>query len=204
MQSLIKRTFTEHQRIIFNGNGYDDAWIAEAEARGLANLVSTVDALPLYAAPKNVDLFVKHGIYTQEEMAARAEIHFENYSRVISIEANTMVDMLRHEILPAVSDYTDQLCQRAFHKESLHVPFEYDLSTAKELGYLTDTLMAACDRLEEDMRKKPSETITAMAYCHDTILPDMVAAREIADKLETITARKFWPFPAYSELLFSV
>ena len=99
MQSLIKRTFTEHQRIIFNGNGYDDAWIAEAEARGLANLVSTVDVLPLYAAPKNVDLFVKHGIYTQEEMAARAEIHFENYSRVISIEANTMVDMLRHGLL---------------------------------------------------------------------------------------------------------
>jgi len=204
LHRLIKRTFTEHQRIIFNGNGYDGAWIAEAEARGLANLVSTVDALPLYAAPKNVDLFVKHGIYTQEEMAARAEIHFENYSRVISIEANTMIDMLRHEILPAVSDYTDQLCQRAFHKESLHVPCEYDRSTAKELGCLTDTLMAACDRLEEDMCKKPSETIAVMAYCHDTILPDMAAAREIADKLETITARKFWPFPVYSELLFSV
>ena len=204
LHRLIKRTLTEHQRIIFNGNGYDDAWIAEAEARGLANLVSTVDALPLYAAPKNVDLFVRHGIYTQEEMAARAEIHFENYSRIVSIEANTMIDMLRHEILPAVSDYTDQLCQRAFHKEAMHIPCEYDRSTAKELGRLTDALMAACSKLEADMAQKPADTISAMAYCHDVIIPDMTQARRIADELETITARKYWPFPTYSELLFSV
>ena len=204
LHRLIKRTFTEHQRIIFNGNGYDDAWIEEAEKRGLANLVSTVDALPLYAAPKNVDLFVKHGIYTCEEMAARAEIHFGNYSRVISIEANTMIDMLRHDILPAVSAYTDQLCQRAFHKDAMNIPCVYDLSTAKELGHLTDALMTACNKLETDMSKKPSETISAMVYCHDIILPDMATAREITDKLESITARENWPYPVYSELLFSV
>ena len=148
LHNLIRRTFTEHQRIIFNGNGYDDAWIQEAERRGLANLVSTVDALPVYASRKNVDLFVKHGIYTKEEMTARAEIHIENYSTIISIEANTMIDMIRHDILPAVSDYTDQLCQRAFHKDSMGVPCKYDLSTAKEMGKLTAALMAARDKLE--------------------------------------------------------
>ena len=204
LHNLIRRTFTEHQRIIFNGNGYDDAWIQEAERRGLANLVSTVDALPMYSSPKNVDLFVKHGIYTKEEMTARAEIHVENYSTIISIEANTMIDMMRHDILPAVSDYTDQLCQRAFHKDSMGVSCKYDLSTAKELGKLTDALMAACDRLEKDMSKRPAETMDSMVYCHDVIIPDMVKAREIADELETITAGKNWPFPVYSELLFSV
>ena len=204
LHNLIRRTFTEHQRIIFNGNGYDDAWIQEAERRGLANLASTVDALPMYNSPKNIDLFVKHGIYTREEMIARAEIHIENYSTVISIEASTMIDMIRHEILPAVSDYTDQLCQRAFHKESMQVPCKYDLTTAKELGKLTDALMAACDKLEKDLGKRPSESMDAMVHCHDVIIPDMVKARQIADELETITAGNIWPFPVYSELLFSV
>jgi glutamine synthetase len=158
----------------------------------------------MYSSPKNVELFVKHGIYTREEMTARAEIHIENYSAIISIEANTMIDMMRHDILPAVSDYTDQLCQRAFHKDSMGVSCKYDLSTAKELGKLTDALMAACDRLEKDMSKRPAETMDSMVYCHDVIIPDMVKAREIADELETITAGKNWPFPVYSELLFSV
>jgi glutamine synthetase len=204
LHNLIRRTFTEHQRIIFNGNGYDDAWIQEAERRGLANLVSTVDALPMYSSPKNVDLFVKHGIYTKEEMTARAEIHIENYSTIISIEANTMIDMIRHDILPAVSEFTDDLCQRAFHKESMNVSCKYDLSTAREMGRLTDALMAACDKLEKDMSRKPVETMDAMVFCHDVIIPDMKKAREIADELETITAAKNWPFPVYSELLFSV
>ena len=119
LSKLIKKTFTEHQRIIFNGNGYDDAWIKEAEKRGLCNLTSTADALPAYTAKKNVDLFVKHGIYTKEEINARAEIHIENYSTVISIEANTMVDMIRHDILPAVSGYATDLCERAASKDAL-------------------------------------------------------------------------------------
>ena len=204
LHNLIKRTFTEHQRIIFNGNGYDGAWIEEAEKRGLANLVSTVDALPMYASPKNIDLFVRHGIYTREEMIARSEIHIENYSNVISIEANTMVDMIRHDILPAVSAYGDQLCQRAFHKESMGAPCRYESTVGQEVCELTDKLLAACDQLEEDMAKKPAETMDAMVYCHDVIIPDMAEARAIADRLETITAREYWPFPVYSDLLFSV
>ena len=204
LSKLIKKTFTEHQRIIFNGNGYDDAWLAEAEKRGLANLTSTADALPMYTAKKNVDLFVKHGIYTKEEINARAEIHIENYSTVISIEANTMVDMIRHDILPAVSGYATDLCERAASKDALGVACKYETSTAKEIAKLTDALMADCDKLEKDMAKMPADAKKAMVYCHDTIIADMTKAREAADKLETLTASDYWPFPVYSDLLFSV
>ena len=204
LSKLIKKTFIEHQRIIFNGNGYDDAWIKEAEKRGLCNLTSTADALPVYTAKKNVDLFVKHGIYTKEEINARAEIHIENYSTVISIEANTMVDMIRHDILPAVSGYATDLCERAASKDALGVACKYETSTAKEIAKLTDTLMADCDKLEKDMAKMPADPKKAMVYCHDTIIADMTKAREAADKLETMTASDYWPFPVYSDLLFSV
>jgi len=204
LHALIKRVFTDYQRILFNGNGYDDAWIAEAERRGLSNLVSTADALPMYSSEKNVALFVKHGIYTREELEARAEIHMENYTTVSVIEARTMVDMIRHEILPAVSDYADRLCQRAFHKESMQVPCRYETTTARELSRLTDALAKACDRLETDLSAIPGDTMDAMVYCHNVLIPDMDAARATADRLETITASDFWPFPVYSDLLFSV
>ena len=204
LSKLIKKTFTEHQRIIFNGNGYDDAWIKEAEKRGLCNLTSTADALPAYTAKKNVDLFVKHGIYTKEEINARAEIHIENYSTVISIEANTMVDMIRHDILPAVSGYATDLCERAASKDALGAACKYEKTTAAEIASLTDTLLDACDKLEADVAATPADAKEAMAYSHDVILADMTAARAAADKLETITAKEYWPFPVYSDLLFSV
>ena len=204
LQKLIKKTLTEHQRIIFNGNGYDDAWIAEAEKRGLSNLASTADALPMYTAKKNMELFIKHGIYTKDEIEARAEIHIENYSTVISIEAKTMVDMIRHQILPAVSRYASDLCQRAASKEGMGVPCKYETATAKEVGKLTDTLLSACDKMEKDLEKVPAGSKKAMDYCHQTIIPDMAKAREAADQLETLTDSKYWPFPVYSDLLFSV
>ena len=204
LQKLIKKTLTEHQRIIFNGNGYDDAWIAEAEKRGLSNLASTADALPMYTAKKNMELFIKHGIYTKEEIEARAEIHIENYSTVISIEAKTMVDMIRHQILPAVSRYASDLCQRAASKEGMGVPCKYETATAKEVGKLTDTLLSACDKMEKDLEKVTAGSKKAMDYCHQTIIPDMAKAREAADQLETLTDSKYWPFPVYSDLLFSV
>ena len=204
LQKLIKKALTEHQRIIFNGNGYDDAWIAEAEKRGLSNLASTADALPMYTAKKNMELFIKHGIYTKEEIEARAEIHIENYSTVISIEAKTMVDMIRHQILPAVSRYASDLCQRAASKEGMGVPCKYETATAKEVGKLTDTLLSACDKLEKNLEKVPAGSKKAMDYCHQAIIPDMAKAREAADQLETLTDSKYWPFPVYSDLLFSV
>ena len=204
LQKLIRRVFTEHQRIIFSGNSYDDAWLAEAERRGLPNLSSTADALPMYNTRKNVELFVRHGIYTKEEMTARAEIHIENYTKVISIEANTMVDMIRHEILPAVSAYADQLCQRAYHKGAMNAPCRYETSTAMEISALTDALLDICEEMEADLAMIPAEPTTAMAYSHDILLSDMERARVIADKLEIMTAKDYWPFPVYADLLFSV
>ena len=204
LQKLIKRVFTEHQRIIFNGNGYDESWIAEAEKRGLSNLASTADALPAYTAPKNVELFTKHGIYTPEEINARAEIHIENYTTVITIEANTMVDMIRHQILPAVSRYASDLCSRAAEKTACGVSCQYEKDTAAQIGTLTDTLADACAKLEQAVAQVPGDALHAMVYSHETIIPDMAAAREIADKLETLTDASYWPFPVYSDLLFYV
>ncbi len=204
LQALIKKTFTEHQRIIFNGNGYDDAWIAEAERRGLSNFTCTVDALPMYTARKNIDLFVKHGIYTEGEINARAEIHIENYTTVLSIEAKTMVDMIRHEILPAVSAYSGVLCSRAAEKKSLGVSCGFETSAAAEISQLADQLSDICAKLERDIAATPAEATPAMVYSHDVLTPDMQEARRIADKLETLTAKDYWPFPVYSDLLFSV
>jgi len=204
LQKLIRKTFTEHQRIIFNGNGYDEAWLQEAERRGLPNLASTADALPMYNAQKNVDLFVRHGIYTKEELNARAEIHIDNYTKVIGIEAGTMIDMIRHEILPAVSGYGAELCRRVEHKEKVGVSCKYELTEAREIAGLTDALMHACDKLEKDLSKVPVQPEMAMAYSHDVIIEDMNRAREIADELETVTASEYWPFPVYADLLFSV
>ena len=204
LSKLVKRVFTDHQRIIFNGNGYEESWIAEAEKRGLCNLTSTADALPVYTAQKNVDLFVKHGIYTKEEINARAEIHIENYTTVVSIEASTMVDMIRHDILPAVSAYATELCDRAHSKGALGVTCKYETATAAQVANLTDTLLDDCSKLEKDLTEIPDDATRSMVYCHKTIVPDMVKARETADKLETMTASKYWPFPVYSDLLFSV
>ena len=204
LQKLIKKTFTEHQRIIFNGNGYDESWLEEAKKRGLYNLVSTADALPMYTAPKNMDLFIKHGIYTKEEIEARAEIHIENYSTVICIEARTMTDMIRRQILPAVSAFAGDLCSRAGTKKDLGACCQYEVSTACQIGSLTDALMAASDKLEMDLSAIPADAAEAMRYSHDVLIPDMDTARRAADQLETLTSSDRWPFPTYSDLLFSV
>ncbi len=204
LPKLIRRVFTEHQRIIFNGNGYDEAWLKEARKRGLSNLTSTADALPMYTAPKNVDLFVKHGIYTKEEIEARAEIHIENYSTVICIEARTMTDMIRRQILPAVSAFAGDLCSRAGTKKDLGACCQYEVSTACQIGSLTDALMAASDKLETDLSAIPADAAEAMRYSHDVLIPDMDTARRAADQLETLTSSDRWPFPTYSDLLFSV
>ena len=204
LEKLIRRVFTEHQRIIFNGNGYDEAWLEEAGKRGLSNLTSTADALPMYTAPKNVDLFVKHGIYTKEEIEARAEIHIENYSTVICIEARTMTDMIRRQILPAVSAFAGDLCSRAGTKKDLGACCQYEVSTACQVGSLTDALMAASDKLEMDLSAIPADAAEAMRYSHDVLIPDMDTARRAADQLETLTGSDRWPFPTYSDLLFSV
>lgn len=204
LQTLIRQTLTEHQRIVFNGNGYDDAWIAEAKKRGLSNLTSTADALPAYLDEKNVKLFVKHGIYTKGEVEARAEIHMENYTTTISIEANTMVDMIHHQLLPAVSDYAADLCARAESKKSMDVACKYEVSTAGRIAALTDMLLEQCEKLEKDLAEIPSSSEKAMKYTHEVLMSDMKAARTTADELESLTDKEYWPFPVYSDLLFYV
>ena len=204
LHALIRRVFTEHQRIIFNGNGYDEAWLREAERRGLSNFSSTADALPMYTARKNVDLFVRHGIYTEEEICARAEIHIENYAAVLTIEARTMAEMLRRQILPAASDYGAELCRRAYQKDSLGVPCSYERDTAAELAALTDDLHLSRVQMERDLEDLPEDPTRAMVYCHDVLEPHMEEARRLADRLETLVPGDRWPIPVYADLLFSV
>ena len=202
LAALIRRTLTAHRRIIFNGNGYDEAWRLEAEERGLSNLRTTADALPAYVAEANIDLFTRHGIYTRNELEARYAIHLQNYRSVISIEAHTMADMIRHELLPAVSGFTAELCRALETKKRCGVSCVYEEETAREMGRLTDGLLDACRRLEEDTGSIPGDPREALPYCRNIILPDMRAARSFADRLEVLSDGRCWPFPVYSDILF--
>ena len=203
LNALIKRELTAHRRIIFDGNGYDEAWIEEAKRRGLSNKVSAVDALPAYIREHNIRLFTDHAIYTRDEVFARYNIHVENYTATIQIEARTMIDMLHKEILPAVSRYGTLLCD-SFEKRKKHgLPSKYEENSARNNCLLTDCLSDACEKLEKDLRQVPQDPEEAMRYCHTVIVPDMNECRSYADELETITAKEAWPFPVYSDLLFS-
>ena len=202
LQELIKSTLTEHQRIIFNGNGYDDSWVEEAEKRGLSNLKSTAEAIPQYISDKNIALYVNNGIYTEEEIYARYNIHIDTYCAQISIEAHTMDDMIRRQILPAVSSYAAELCRRAGDLKAAGVPVVYEKKTCEKIAVLTDALLDATEELEEHLSKVPEEATEAMKYYHDVILSDMNKARAAADQLEAITDEKYWPYPVYSDLLF--
>ena len=200
---LIRRELTAHRRIIFDGNGYDESWIAEARLRGLSNFSTAVDALPAYIAEKNVRLFTDHAIYTREEVDARYNIHVENYNATIEIEARTMIDMIRKDILPAVSAYGAALCKGLAERKALGLPYKYEENNARNNCMLSDCLHDACLKLEKDLRDVPAEPVEAMRYCHDILVPDMNECRSYADELETITKRSEWPFPTYSDLLFS-
>ena len=200
LQKLIRRVFTEHQRIIFNGNGYDESWVEEAKKRGLYNLTSTADALPYYTAEKNVSLFTRHGIFTPEEMQARQDIHMENYCALLSIEGLTLLDMVRRDVLPAVSDYSAELCDRAAKKKG--VSCRYETTLAADMAEKVDALLAAADQLEADLGRCGGELEEKMHYFHDTVAADMAKIRELADALETVTAKEYWPYPSYSDILF--
>ena len=200
---LIRRELTAHRRIIFDGNGYDESWIAEAKLRGLSNLSTAVDALPAYIDEKNIRLFTDHAIYTREEVDARYNIHVENYNATIEIEARTMIDMIRKDILPAVSAYGASLCKGFAERRELGLPFKYEENNARNNCMLSDCLHDACLKLEKDLRSVPASPAEAMRYCHDILVPDMNECRSYADELETITKRSEWPFPTYSDLLFS-
>ena len=208
LQALIRSVLIKHKRIIFNGNGYDDAWLAEAERRGLLNLRTTPEALPYYLADKNVALFTKHRVYTRTEMEARYEIHLENYSKILNIEALTMLEMARRDIMPAVSSYLRELSETAtaIHAVSVTADCSYEESIIPEMSALLGDACRKVRSLDEAlMGAKAVEGSQALAnYYRDKVFSAMAELRITIDQLETMTPSDKWPVPSYGDLLFSV
>ena len=208
LNALVKRELTAHQRVIFNGNGYDDAWVQEAKRRGLANLRDTVDCMPAYIDKKNVDLFTKHAILTETEMRARYEIHLENYCKVSAIEASTLLDMVQRHILPAASAYADRLTQTAFHKEN-SVPAlsaRMEKTLAQRVTDLGEKLFDTCEALHAALSDAPAADsgIDAARYYRDEVVALTQKAGELIGRLESLVDAKAWPYPTYADILFSV
>ena len=208
LNSLIRKTIKEHSRIIFNGNGYDDSWVAEAEKRGLLNLKTTPDALSHYLDEKNVKLFEEHKVLTKTEITARHEILLENYSKIINIEALTMIDMAEKQILPAAVEYSKELAKTALSKKQIiaDIDVSYEKSTISKIADFTKKAYEEISTLKKltSEFKSVSDTVKLSFFCKDEIIPSMARLRSYADALETVTAKKYWPFPSYGDMLFSV
>ena len=208
LESLIKETIKEHKRILFNGNGYDESWIEEAGKRGLLNLKSTPDALPYFLHKKNVDLFTSHKVFTKEEMESRYEILMENYCKVINIEALTMIEMVKKEILPAVSAFSKELSDALLAKKNIaeDISCQYEDSLIHKLSALLSCAYDKVSLLEKDtVDAKDMTDITEMGhYYREKVFADMAELRIVIDELETITAKTYWPYPSYGHLLFGI
>ena len=208
LQTLLHDTFAAHQRIIFNGNGYSDEWVVEAKRRGLCNMGNTVDALPAYINEKNVAMFSRHGVLTRDELEARYNIHLENYCKVMTIEGNTLLDMTRRQILPAVSKYSDELATALFHKKNCGISLSAKMeeTTLRKLADLSGKLYDTCDALERAISKAPAMDggIKAACYYRDEVDARRQKASALINQLETITSAQHWPFPTYADILFSV
>ena len=206
LDDLIKRTIKENQNIIFNGNGYSDEWPVEAEKRGLLNLKSTPAAVPAFLAQKNIDVFSKYGVYTETELQSRVEILLDEYCKTLNIEALTMIDMAKKEILPAAAKYVKDLAKTAELAKSCGAEAVFETETVKEISSLVTEMYKALGTLEADVQKVHAiEDTEEMAnFYHDTIFADMGALRVPADKIETLVGKDYWPYPTYSDLLFYV
>ena len=208
LQELLQETFTAHQRIIFNGNGYDDAWVAEAARRGLANLRDTVDCMPAYIDKKNVDLFTKHAVLTETEMRARYEIHLENYCKVSAIEANTLLDMAQRRVLPAVARYTGDLAKGMAHKQEADLAgfCRIEDHMIRRLSLQGGLLLDVCQDLAQALEKAPAADsgIDAARYYRDEVAARTQKAGELISQLESLVDAQAWPYPTYADILFSV
>ena len=202
LQELVCRTFTQHKRIIFDGNGYSEEWEKEASRRGLSNLPSTAECMPHYVSQKNIDLVTKHHIFTENEFRARYEIHIEAYNKILNIEALTSIDMIRRQILPATLKYTEHLANGILAKDRVGVSHHAETQLIRRLSEAADALYDLCEKLDNDLRSVPADTAEAAQYYHNVIVPGMEAARQEADLLESLTDRSFWPYPTYEDLLF--
>ena len=204
LKKLIKRELKKHRRILFNGNGYSKEWEAEAERRGLSNYKRTPDALIHYCDEKNVALFERHRIYSLKEMESRLEISLDEYKKAIHIEALTMIEMLRRQILPSAMRFCSSLASSLEVKERNGLHVNADKLLCLKLSALCDGLLAKTDELDECVSACPSEVESAAFYAADKIIVKMEEAREISDELEKMTDKSFWPIPTYSEILFYV
>ena len=209
LHDLIRRTIHAHKRIIFNGNGYDDAWIKEAtEKRGLLNLRTTPDAMPHLLERKNVDMLTGLKVFTKAELESRYEIMMENYGKTVSIEAQTMVDMSRKEILPAVERYARELTDTLLSKKAAipELSARYETKTIAKLSSLADEIDEKTAELEKAIfHVRTLSSVTEAAFSiRDSVLPKMAALRVVCDEAETLTAESCWPFPTYDKLLFGV
>ena len=217
LSELIIREIKAHKRIIFNGNGYDDAWLVEAKKRGLSNLASTPDALPHYTDKKNLQLFTRHGVYTPVEVGSREEILLEEYAKTLRIEALTMLDMLRKLILPACAKFSRDLAEGVALKKQIGVDAPAEVEMVRKVTDKTAALSAAQDVLAHKVEAAKDVLTEAFAvapggvgarklsrYYRDEVLPAMKEARKLADELENLVSKEYWPFPTYSDILFYV
>ena len=209
LHEMIKKTIKDHKRIIFNGNGYDDEWIKEAtEKRGLLNLRTTPDAIPHLLDKKNVDMLTSHKVFSEAELKSRCEITLENYCKTVTIEANTMSQMAKKEILPAIEEYTAFVASAAGKKKAIDssIPCTYETETVKKLSVLAGQIYEKTDDLDKAIAKlSDAENVEQEGYMiRDELLPKTSELRVACDEAEVITAEKYWPFPTYGELLFGV
>lgn len=209
LHEMIRKTIKDHKRIIFNGNGYDDAWIKEAtEERGLSNLKTTPDAMPHLLDKKNVDMLTSHKVFTVAELNSRCEIMLENYCKAVSIEASTMIEMSKTDISPAIAKYTAKLAIGINSKKMLNcsIPCSYELSVLKKLSTLNDNIAIKTEELESILASLSDYTdIGKESFAiRDSLIPKMEEVRSLCDEAETCTAKEFWPYPSYGDILFSV
>ncbi len=208
LHDLIREVIGKHKRIIFNGNGYDGAWLREAEDRGLLNLKTTPDCVPFYLAPKNIELFARHRVYSENEIRARYTIKLDNYSKVLHIEALTMLDMVWKDILPAVSAYSKSLADAALAKKALssEIDCRFETELSAKLSALTAAAVAKTQELEYAVTdvKNITDSLALARYYKDAVFAAMKELRVVVDELEVNTASSYWPYPSYGELLFSV
>ena len=209
LNTLIKKTIKEHKRIIFNGNGYDSSWVEEAEKRGLLNLKSTPDALPYFIAEKNIDLFTKHKIFTAAEMHSRYEILLDNYCKTLNIEALTMVDMAKKQIVPAVLSYLKDVSATAAQKKAISedIPCDLEESLVRKLSALASCFYKKTEALESallEAKNYEGDLQKEADHYKDDVFTAMQEMRAMADELETLLGKEYWPFPSYSDLLFRV
>ena len=206
LHDLIRRTIREHDRIIFNGNGYDDAWTKEAEKRGLSNYRTTPDCLPHLLDEKNISLYTRHRVFSETELHARYEILQENYRKVVRIEALTMIDMAKKDILPAVSRYGAALATAWDAKQKMGINDTYERECAAQVSALTGEMYEKLLHLERELEALATVTDSAeqSMFYKNRILPAMADLRRAGDALEAVTAADYWPFPTYGELLFGV